>query len=131
MPERAIDSLDGTMCQHAFQGRRVFQHRSLNKWRLEGNPRVSGFEFEDECRHSLQQRRPHPRLLRGWTAFDPKQSRPLTGCTVAYHRVGHDRRMLTLEPNGTIGEGADRMERAWGVRREGTFLVLETLSGAR
>ena len=51
MIRHALDPLEGTMCQHDFQGRRVFQHRNMLKWRLPagGNPRVAGFHFEQQC----------------------------------------------------------------------------------
>jgi hypothetical protein len=55
------------MCQHDFQGRRVFQHRNLDKWSLFGNKRVKGFWFEDECRQYLDQLR---RLWNGAIAPD-------------------------------------------------------------
>ena len=31
---KPIHSLEGTMCQHDFQGRRIFQHRNMDKWDL-------------------------------------------------------------------------------------------------
>jgi hypothetical protein len=50
MPSRPIQSLEGTMCQHDFQGRRIFQHRNLQKWDLKGeNKRITGFEYEEDC----------------------------------------------------------------------------------
>lgn len=50
MPSIPIWPLDGVMCQHDFDGRRIFQHRNLKKWRLDGNnPRIPGFLFEKEC----------------------------------------------------------------------------------
>ena len=54
-----IDALPGTMCQHDFQGRRILQHRNLDKWDLFlFNRKVNDFWFEKECRdHVLQLRR--------------------------------------------------------------------------
>ena len=50
MVPHAIHSLAGTMCQHDFAGRRIFQHRNWAKWRIDGgNARIEGFEKEDEC----------------------------------------------------------------------------------
>jgi FkbM family methyltransferase len=50
MPSSPIFPLVGTMCQHDFEGQRLFQHRNLRKWNLHGdNERISGFEFEEEC----------------------------------------------------------------------------------
>lgn len=46
-----IQPLAGTMCQHDFQGRRIFQHRNTDKWDLFlHNQRVADFWFEEECR---------------------------------------------------------------------------------
>jgi hypothetical protein len=45
-----LQPLEGTMCQHDFQGRRVFQHRNMLKWKLGGpNPKVARFQYEQEC----------------------------------------------------------------------------------
>jgi hypothetical protein len=56
MPARPIEPLyiagrtDGVMCQHDFQGSRVFQHRNFGKWTLDRpNPRIAGFRFEEDC----------------------------------------------------------------------------------
>ena len=54
MPSTPIEALDATMCQHDFNGRRVFQHRNMDKWRLDGsNRRVNGFLYEDQCREVI------------------------------------------------------------------------------
>jgi hypothetical protein len=50
MPSRGIHWLPGTMCQHDFDGNRLFQHRNLRKWELDGpNEPVPDFWLEDEC----------------------------------------------------------------------------------
>jgi len=50
MPPHSIQKLEGTMCQHDFDGRRIFQHRNNDKWNFrKGNKRIEGFLFEDEC----------------------------------------------------------------------------------
>jgi FkbM family methyltransferase len=50
MVSTPIESLDGIMCQHDLDGRRLFQHRNTHKWRLfEENTRVAGFLDEDVC----------------------------------------------------------------------------------
>jgi hypothetical protein len=51
-----IHPLEATMCQHDFNGRRIFQHRNLDKWDLAGRNRpIKGFWFETECRAYLAQ----------------------------------------------------------------------------
>ena len=58
MPEHPIHPLDGTMCQHDFRGRRVFQHRNMDKWKLDGSNRtVADFRLEEECRGFLSELR--------------------------------------------------------------------------
>lgn len=48
---KPIHPLASTMCQHDFQGRRLFQHRNQDKWDfLLFNQRVRGFFFEARCR---------------------------------------------------------------------------------
>ena len=51
MPHREIESLGSTMCQHDFQGNRIFQHRNMDKWNFnKDNRHEEGFLYEDECR---------------------------------------------------------------------------------
>lgn len=46
-----VERLYATMCQHDFDGERIFQHRNLDKWNLFlRNERIEGFLFEEECR---------------------------------------------------------------------------------
>lgn len=53
-----IKTLLGTMCQHDFKGRRIFQHRNTAKWDLFGtNVRVPDFMLEHECRKFLKELR--------------------------------------------------------------------------
>jgi hypothetical protein len=56
MAPHPLQPLDGTMCQHDFHGRRLFQHRNMLKWKPPGeNPRVKGFDFEEECLNFLDE----------------------------------------------------------------------------
>jgi hypothetical protein len=56
MVPHPIRTLPGTMCQHDFDGRRLFQHRNVPKWTLRNdNPRVDGFAFEEECLRFLDE----------------------------------------------------------------------------
>ncbi len=57
MPPRRIEVIDGTLCQHDFRGRRVFQHR-IKKWSLRGkNKPTDGFLHEAECLAALDELR--------------------------------------------------------------------------
>lgn len=50
MNPHPIHSLPGTMCQHDFEGRVLFQHRNLAKWNVFGrNQRIPGFVHEETC----------------------------------------------------------------------------------
>lgn len=51
-----IHSLVGTMCQHDFSGKRLFQHRNLAKWTMGAtNQRIEDFWLEDECIQHLRE----------------------------------------------------------------------------
>ncbi len=55
MPPFPIEAIEGTMCQHDFTGRRIFQHRNTDKWNFyKGNKSVPGFLFEQECLADLR-----------------------------------------------------------------------------
>jgi hypothetical protein len=55
MPSRGMDRLPDAMCQHDFEGRRIFQHRNRAKWTLRGpQARVPGFLFEEDCLRHLE-----------------------------------------------------------------------------
>ena len=44
------------MCQHDFEGNRIFQHRNTDKWNLFlTNKRVPGFRYEARCRQFVKQ----------------------------------------------------------------------------
>ncbi|HVA49031.1 MAG TPA: glycosyltransferase [Pirellulales bacterium] len=61
MPSRpvhglAIHGVRTAFCQHDFAGRRVFQHRIGDKWRLDGkNRHLADFWFEDLCRYFIDE----------------------------------------------------------------------------
>ena len=118
IPARGIHSLRGTMCQHDFSGRRIFQHRNGCKWTLEGNRRVRGFIGEAECLAWLAEAR--EAVAEGWANMrenDRAIAASVQGVRWLYERVGHDQRPLVLEPEGIVGEGAADCERRWWVWR--------------
>ena len=51
MPEMPVKSLeDCVMCQHDFEGNRIFQHRNQDKWSLSGsNKQIADFHDEEGC----------------------------------------------------------------------------------
>lgn len=131
MPRMGIVPLPGTMCQHDFAGRRLFQHRNLAKWRLEDcNDVIDGFQYEDLCRRHLADLRslwcgrvhwkpqPDERELQEIRSWGRRRYR--------YIRVGHDERLLELRDDRTIGQGAASHERLWTIalRPDGAALFL-------
>lgn len=129
MPSRGIHTLDATMCQHDFHGRRIFQHRNMDKWRLDGTNRsIHDFQLESECRHFLSELNSRwngrPFHLPPREIAETQEFAALAGRRVVYERVGHDSRVLELLPDGSIGEGAEDCERYWSLHRENGSLVL-------
>jgi hypothetical protein len=58
MPAKPLARLRATMLQYDLSGRRLFQHRNLDKWNLlPVNRRIAGFWFEAECRTDLEKLR--------------------------------------------------------------------------
>lgn len=58
MPQTPLKSLNGAMCQHDFDGGRLFQHRNGDKWTLfDTNRRIRGFQLEARCRGYLDELR--------------------------------------------------------------------------
>jgi len=75
MPRRSPRLLPGTMLQHDFQGRLIFQHRNTAKWELfKTNPMVPGFRFEKECLAYLEEL--HARWDRVIHPVTPERSGP-------------------------------------------------------
>jgi hypothetical protein len=67
-----IHPLEGTMCQHDFSGRRLFQHRNMRKWNLHGpNADIAGFEYQDECLNFIDELR---------AALEPAAAIPTREC---------------------------------------------------
>jgi hypothetical protein len=122
MPPYGIHSLAATMCQHDFYGQRIFQHRNMRKWQLNGhNEPVSDFMFEGECLRFIDE-------LRGkWSAAlkspqdDPEFSK-LEQLICAqqfytYYRVGYDQRVIQLMPNHRIcsNTSSECLEHTWAI----------------
>lgn len=109
MPGRSIFSLRGVMCQHDFEGRRIFQHRNMHKFSLiSPNRRIPGFYFEQDCLDFLNE------LHEAMT--DPSLTalaRRLCSSLWLYRRVGHDERPMRFEEDRTISVGAASCEQNW------------------
>lgn len=139
MPNKAVHHLGGhTMCQHDFQGQRVFQHRNLDKWRIDGRNRSNrDFLYENECKKLLEDLRGRmrpplvePRVRRtrqappARRAGVPSQAVASLAGLWRYERLGHDARFMELLPDGSVGLGAARCETKWTVDAGGKILTL-------
>lgn len=120
MPAYGIHSLDATMCQHDFQGNRLFQHRNMDKWSLEGSNRSIGdFWYEDECREHLAELRSvwSGEIL--WNeelnSIERRLLNRIASNTYRYCRVGYDERDIVLSPDRSFAVGGERNERRWTV----------------
>ncbi len=138
MPDTPVESTPGgeILFQHDFDGRVVFQHRSV-KWQLLGpNFRHARFAGEDACLADLDElRRRWDGHLRPASARAPDEraayERIVAQRNFEYERVGFDRRPMELLGDGTIGHGAARLERTWDVEIAGgrVRLVLQGDAG--
>ena len=119
MPIRGIYSLPGTMCQHDFEGNRLFQYRNLRKWQLNNrNERVPDLWLENACLQFLDEPRDR------WSVADRSvvdtqlcvlnnsivQQRRYTYC-----RVGCDFRQISLLEGGDIWAGNGAWEKRWTI----------------
>lgn len=119
MPDRGIHALPDTMCQHDFEGNRVFQHRNMRKWSLDGeSPPVEDFHFEGECRQFLDE------LRRLWSrapkskddpVYQPLAQQIARQRFYMYTRVGYDSRTIELCPDGKIAAGDNAVEHQWRI----------------
>lgn len=116
MPTRPIDQLKYTMCQHDFNGTRVFQHRNMAKWKLNDNPDITGFLYQTECNNYISELRAAWKIL--LIAKLPIETIKLYNQLVEqrffqYTREGYDIRLIELLDNFEIGDGNARMEQSW------------------
>ena len=135
MPGRGVARLRDTMCQHDFQNARLFQHRNLDKWRLHPRNRpVSGFQNEHECLAFLAElaARWHP-VMPGFRHWQPRgrsaalraAAAELVASRFVYHRDMRDHRLVSLLPDGRVGEGAAGHEAWWNLRETEAGLTLD------
>jgi hypothetical protein len=125
-------SLQCTMCQHDFDGRRIFQHRNFEKWTLDDpNPRFEGFIDEEICVTHLERLRVlwADRPRRDFDRFRASPTiaelgRELCEQAWVYHRLEFDQRPLSFCLSGRIAKGASDHERSWNIEERHTAPVL-------
>jgi ADP-heptose:LPS heptosyltransferase len=146
MPSRPIEPLyipgrrDGAMCQHDFEGRRLFQHRNFGKWTINGergdNPgfldqtedvRIPGFVQEDECRGHIERLRGFWIGTRIVSAEEREIGRQLCRNTWIYRRGGRESRQMTFGFDGRVIVGAAGCERTWEFQSADDKLCLAIL----
>lgn len=135
MPARGIHSLTGTMCQHDFDGARLFQHRNMRKWQLIGdNERIADFQWEAECLAFLED------LRAQWSRGPKPPTTPrvqertkqlIEQRHYMYVRVGYDFRPIELLPNGRIEAGFNVLERVWAISGSDAAPKLSIWDGSR
>jgi len=139
MPKKPILGLEAVMCQHDFEGNRIFQHRNLDKWNLlRANKRINGFWHERDCYNHLEELRQlwNGRVSSSESASTARSTqahavrRQLTRKIYEYHRIGHDRRHMTFLENGIIDQGAAGSELFWDVSAINESMQLEIYSDA-
>jgi len=138
MPSHSVYALPATMCQHDFDGRRIFQHRRNAKWMIRHNRTLRGFKFESECIRFIEQLNPWWDEISGIHIYHPVQrtsavmdtARQLCSQQWLYRRVGYDERGMSFRPDGTVGEGTAALERFWDIKElwEPHRLVLDIQS---
>ena len=126
MPEHRVHALSGVMCQHDFEGRRIFQHRNRAKWTLGNNPHIEGVLLEEECWKYIDELRQrwHPleEVAGELNDEDRVNMQQLINERFRYVRVGCGAKDMLLGDGGIISEGSDAAEAYWWVK-EGTLII--------
>lgn len=126
MPAYEIHPMRYTMCQHDFDGNRLFQHRNMDKWRVGGhNVPIEGFALQDECNSWLVEladlfdSTPTNARRFDWRNRCPEEisaAEELIAYVFDYHRVGYDRRELEFSRWGWLSVGLRARELVWDIQ---------------
>jgi len=125
MPAKGIHRLNAVMCQHDFKGNRIFQHRNMDKWKLDGgNAKIKGFQMEDLCFSFIRDLRTKWDGKVGMAEPTTKAGKILASEMIRlgrfkYCRVGFDTRTIEFLPDGLIGHGSAALESRWYIRESG------------
>jgi Mannosyltransferase putative len=116
--------------QHHFDGRVIFQHRNAAKWSYgRGNPRIPGFELEEECLGLLAELTV---VWNGRVFNPPAMSAPARDLAAAlesiqwftYLKVGSVEKDIQLLADNRIGVGRGEYEFYWWVEEDSEGLLL-------
>lgn len=135
MPPYPIHPLQATMCQLDFEGRIIFQHRNLSKFKLGDNIKIAGFKFEEECFNFLRQLSPKEfgeGIISVGVAQSPfaKQAALSFENIVKYRnykykREGKSTKILEFLPDGSFGKGLSKDEWMWYLDEDGEYLCIK------
>ena len=127
MPDQGTTYIPYTICQHDFEGRRIFQHRCGAKWSLGRNVRVRGFVHEPQCFEFVEELQqlwdPIPHLTRCVSSTDRQQMASLVGRQFNFQRLGYNRNSLVLKDRCKVGEGSRHCEFFWWIDNGALMLV--------
>jgi hypothetical protein len=123
MPTRHVQMLPKTLCQHDFDGRRIFQHRNASKWLIRRNVRIRGFEQEQECLRILDELAPIWREIGGVGLYGGEYKNPsekeaaryLMAYRWEYRAPDQPVHIMTFAPDGCIGIGIGEHELYWDI----------------
>jgi hypothetical protein len=103
-----------------FEGRVIFQHRFGDKWRLDGsNARIPSFAHEEECRQAIDELK-QP-LFADLGVGRDRVPRLASGQWL-WSRQGRPPRVLSFQPDGSVGASSEKAARLW--RMSGGELLL-------
>ncbi len=127
MPNRGTRYLPYTICQHDFEGRRLFQHRCGAKWLLGRNRHIEDFELEDDCLQFLRELQnawnPMPLLTRHLAVGDRRHMGKLVGRRFKVVCSDFEDTSLILQDNGLFVEGRSGTVYFWWIKDETLFIA--------
>lgn len=126
IPQRGPTGNQGSLFQHDFENRVIFQHCTRNKANLSGYPSPGHLINRDICqKHLIELREKWEGKL--WYTDNPLPEDKATidsiiGKFFIYKRLGKDERIIRFVDDGRIGKGMARLEVVWSVM--GDYLVI-------
>lgn len=122
MTSYRVHALPGIICQHDFEGRRIFQHRNRAKWTLGHNAHIDGVLLEEECLAYIDQLRtewkPLGEVAGNLCREEIDRMNELANKRFRYVRIGYGSKDVRLAEGGIISDGADAAESYWWIRGE-------------
>jgi Mannosyltransferase putative len=132
MPEHPIETLEGVMCQHDFEGGRLFQHHNHHKWSAdEQHEDIPGFlhlaqcfSYLDELKERWTNRPARPYDPTRANAAEREAAKRLCQTHWKYSHRGMPERHMRFQTDGRIGEGAGTWEQTWNVHDNGFHAIV-------